>query len=157
VAPVAALQRHALPFPKRLSAPKAIGRLRSGRLLLAGAVALVVGAALLQVNQFSQLTSTSYQIDQLNQQRAATQAENLQLEADVARLSSLARVDWEARVQLHMVPAERKLYLDVNHAVPERETLPTRFLPPEKPAAAAPAAATTDPLWKRLLKLLPFF
>lgn len=153
---MAALQRHALPFPKRLSAPKAMGRLRSGKLLVTAAAMLVIAVALLQVNQFSRLTSTGYQIQQLNQQRAAKQAENHELAAEVARLSSLARVDWEARVNQHMVPAGRKLYINVNHAVPERETLPTRFLPQEKPAPA-PTAAADDPLWKQLLKLLPFF
>lgn len=153
---MAALHRPALPLPRRGTAPKALARLRSGRLPLAAAGALLVAAALLQVNQFSTLTSTGYQIDALNRERVAKQAQNRELEAEVAQLSSLARVDWEARVRLGMEPASRTLYINVNQPAPARETLPTRFLPPASPTAA-PAPASRDPFWKRLLKLLPFF
>jgi cell division protein FtsL len=130
--------------------------MRSGRAMLVLAAVLVLAVALLQVNQFSRLTSTGYQIDSLTQLRDSKQAENHQLEADVAQLSSLARVDWQARVNLHMVPATRKLYISVNQPVPRRETLPTRFLPPENGGSAAPPAQS-DSIWERLLKLLPFF
>jgi cell division protein FtsL len=161
---MAALQRHALPFPRRFRWPNQrfrwpnlAGRLRSGRVLLALAAVLVLAVALLRVNQFSHLTSTGYQIDSLTQLRDAKQAENHQLEADVAQLSSLARVDWEARVNLHMVPATRRLYISVNQPVPARETLPTRFLPQQSGVAAAPAQSDSNSIWERLLKLLPFF
>jgi hypothetical protein len=123
---------------------------------------LVIGIALLQVNQFSRLASTGYQINELNRERVARQAENHKLEADVARLSSLARVDWEARTRLHMEPARQRLYFSINHPLPQRQALPTRFLPQPKtareaPAAEAPApAAHSDTIWERLLKLLPF-
>jgi cell division protein FtsL len=153
---MAALQRHALPLPRRLPNPRLFGWLRSGKGLLTLAILLVLAVAALQVNQFSRLTSTGYEIDQLNQLRAAKQAQNHELEAEVARLSSLARVDWEARVDHHMVPATRKLYIAVNQPVPQRETLPTRFLPQPSPVATA-ESAPGDPIWKRLLKLLPFF
>jgi cell division protein FtsL len=119
------------------------------------AALLVIGVALLQVNQFSRLTSTGYQINELNRERAVRQAENHELEAKVASLSSLARVDWEARTRLHMEPAKQKLYIDVNHPLPDRQTLPTRFLPQEQPVASP--VAGHDSLWKRLLRLLPFF
>ena len=134
-------------------APKVVGSARPRRLLAAGAVALVVIAAGFQVHQFSRLTSTGYQINELNRQRAERQAENHAIEAEVAQLSSLARVDWEARTRLHLEPAQQKLYLTVNHDVPGRQALPTRFLPPE-PATHAQAG---EPMWKRLLKSLPFF
>ncbi len=144
---MAALHRPALP------APRILGRPRAGKLMLLGAIALVVIAAGFQVNQFSRLTSTGYQINGLNRQRAERQAANHALEAEVAQLSSLARVDWEARTRLHLEPAQQKLYITVNHDVPGRQTLPTRFLPSEPPDAGQAA----DPVWKRLLKLLPFF
>jgi hypothetical protein len=54
-----------------------------------------------------------------------------------------------------MVPATHKLYITVNQPVPARETLPTRFLPQENAAPAAPAQSNS--IWERLLKLLPFF
>jgi cell division protein FtsL len=134
-------------------APRVFGRARPGKLLLVGAIALVVVAAGFQVNQFSRLTSRSYAINTLNAQRAARQADNHQLEADVARLSSLARVDWEARTRLHMEPAQSRLYIDVNRPPPERESLPTRFLPADR----SPGAQPSDPFWKWVLRALPFF
>lgn len=144
---MAALQRAAS------AAPRVFGRPRPGKLLLAAAIALVVVAAGFQVNQFSRLTSTGYAINELNRQRAERQAENHAIEAEVAQLSSLARVDWEARTRLRLEPARQKLYLTVNHAAPDRQTLPTRFLP----AAPAAAGPPDEPMWKRVLKSLPFF
>ena len=153
---MAALHRPALPLPRRLGVPRLSGSLR-GRTVIVGASMLLIGIALLQVNQFSRLASTGYQINELNRERAARQAENHELEAEVARLSSLARVDWEARTRLHMEPAQQRLYISINHPLPERQALPTRFLPQPKPAAEAPApAAHGDTIWERLLKLLPF-
>jgi cell division protein FtsL len=144
---MAALHRPALPAPRIFRKP------RPGRLVVTGALALVVVAAGFQVNQFSRLTSTGYQIDELGSQRSERQAANHALEAEVAQLSSLARVDWEARTRLHLEPAQQTLYITVNHAVPDRQTLPTRFLPAEAPDAGQAA----NPMWKRLLKALPFF
>lgn len=151
---MAVLQRPALPLPNRLV--EKLSRIAQRRLLVAGVLGLVLIVALLQVNQFSRVTSTGYQINDLNRERAQKQAENHQIEADVARLSSLARVDIEARVRLGMVPAERRLSISVNQPVPGRETLPTRFVPMEKPAEGMVAPAP-QPWWRRALKLNPFF
>ena len=76
-----------------------------------------------------------------------------QLEAEVARLSSLARVDLEARTRLHLEPAQQKLYITVNHAVPDRQTLPTRFLPA---GCAGRWNSRTSRSGERFLKSLPF-
>ncbi|MDP9238422.1 MAG: septum formation initiator family protein [Chloroflexota bacterium] len=150
---MAVLQRPPLPLPNRLAGK--LPGIAHRRLLVASVLALVVVVALLQVNQFSRVTSTGYQINDLNRERARKQAENHQIEADVARLTSLARVDIEARVRLAMVPAERKLSISVSQPVPGRETLPTRFLPIERPPAAIMPPAP-HPWWRRGLKLLPF-
>ncbi len=144
---MAALQRPVLATPRVFSEP------RLGKLLLVGTVGLAIIAAGFQVNQFSRLTSTGYQINELNRQRAERQAANHALEADVAGLSSLARVDWEARTRLHLEPAQQKLYIAVNRDVPDRQTLPTRFLPPDAPDAGPRG----EPMWKKLLNSLPFF
>lgn len=146
---MAALHRPAIP------APRLLGRPRSGKLVLYAIVAIIVGVALLQVNQFSRLTSTGYEIEFLKRERDLQLAENHKLEADVAALSSLARVDIEARLQLGMQPATRRLYMEVNQPVPQRQTLPTRFLPEEP--LAAPVAPEEAPWWKRAIGwLLPF-
>ncbi len=142
---MAVIHRPALP------AQRAPGRIRSGRIVLTGAAVLVIGGAVLQVNQFSAVTGTGYQIEDLKRERAAKQAENRDLEAEVARLSSLARVDIEARTRLSMGPAGRVMHLEVNGPVPERQTLPTRFLPVE-----GEAESPRPTLWERLLDLLPF-
>jgi cell division protein FtsL len=146
---MAALQRPAIP------APRILGRPRSGRLVLYVVTAIVVVVALAQVNQFSRLTSTGYEIEALKRERDVKLAENHKLEADVASLSSLARVDLVARIELGMQPATRRLYIDVNHTVPERQTLPTRFLTEAVPATAPPQDGET--FWKRAIDwLLPF-
>ena len=144
---MAALHRTALP------APRTLVRIRPGRPLLLVLFLLMLAAALFQVNQFSHLTSTSYAIDALNRQRATKQAENHQLEAQIATLSSLARVEWVARTQDHLAPPESKLYIAINGPVPDRQTLPTRFLPAEHDVAAS----SGTPLWKRILNLVPGF
>jgi hypothetical protein len=145
---MAALQRLALP------APRILGRPRPGSLLVVAALVALVAVALVQVNQLGRMTGKGYQIDELNRERAARRAENREVEAQVARLSSLARVDWDARVRLGMVPAARKLHIAVNATVPEHQALPPRFLPAEAPPAPPPAAGR--PWWKRALDLLPF-
>ncbi|MEX2247162.1 MAG: hypothetical protein WEC75_10795 [Dehalococcoidia bacterium] len=127
----------------------------SGRLLAAGAIVLVVAAAVLQVYQLTRTTSTGYDIDALEQLRAARQAQQHRLEADVAQLSSLGRVDWEARTRLGLQPAQRQLYIGVNQPVPERQTLPARYLP--SPMPAPPLDDPDDRLWKQAVRLLPFF
>lgn len=152
---MAALHRPALPLPGRFALPGPLAKVRSGRTTLILVAMLVLGVALVQINEFSRLTSTGYQINDLTAQRASAEANNHALEAQVASLSSLARVDWEARTRLHMEPPKQTLYISVNQPPPNRQTLPTRFLPPEP--AATPVAATHSPLWKRILGLLPGF
>jgi cell division protein FtsB len=143
---MAAIQRPAL------RTPALRGRFGSGRLVLIGAGALVIFGALLQVNQFSAVAGTGYEIEQLKRDRATKQAEIHELEAEVARLSSLARVDIEARVRLGMTPASQTIHMEVTGAVPDHQTVPTRFLPSEREAAGP----GDPPLWKRLADLLPF-
>ena len=141
---MAAIQRPALPARSLPSLR------RSPRFLVGLAAALVLGGAMLQVNQFSAVTTTGYHIDELERERAAKQAENDELEAEVARLASLARVDIEARVRLKMEPAQRILNIEVNHPVPDHQTLPTRFKAPSEPAGEAADGSLVD----RLLDLL---
>jgi cell division protein FtsL len=149
---VAALNRPAT------AAPRLIPRRVSGRLLLILAVALVLVIGVIRVNQFSRLTTSSYEINDLQRLRDAKQARNHEVEAEVAALSSLARVEWQARTEMGMVPPARRLDVSVNQPVPERQTLPTRYLPVEPPAGDAADATTPVSFWQRALKaLLPFF
>ena len=136
--------------------PRTFVRRNTSHLLLAAAISLVIGAAVLHVNQLSRATTAGYEIDALQRLRAAKQAQNHQLEADVASLSSLARVDWQARTQMGLQPAQRRLYIQVNHPVPERQTLPGRFAPLEPTAVEKEPQEPATPWWKRAVQLLPF-
>jgi cell division protein FtsL len=142
---MAAIQRPALPMPFPRGA-------RSWRVVGALAMLTVIAGALLQVNQLSAVTGQGYRIEELKRERAAKQAENHELEAEVARLSSLARVEIEARTRLEMAPPKRTLHLPVNRPVPDHQTLPTRFLPSQ------PETIERDdpPFWRRVLDLLPY-
>jgi cell division protein FtsL len=133
--------------------PRAFARQRPGLVIAAIAVTLVVVVAAFQVSQFSSLTNTSYEINELNRVRAEKQARNHALEAEVASLSSLARVDLDARLRLGLQPAAKIIHVDVNQPLPADQSLPTRFLPRE------PEAEYTEetPLWRRLIRLLPLF
>jgi hypothetical protein len=136
-----------------LLAPGAFLRKRQGWLAIGLAAALICAAGALQVNQLSRATSTSYQINELNRTRAAKQAENHELERRVAELSSLARVEIEARMRLGMLPADRRLYIQVNQPLPAEQSLPTRFLPADE--IESPSA--TASFWDRIKRLLPLF
>ena len=146
---MAAIQRPPLPLPIR-----SMPRLRGGRLALFAGIALVVSLAALQVQQFSAVTSTGYEIESLKRERLARQAANHELEAEVARLSSLARVDIEARLRLKMEPAKKTLYITVNQPLPATQQLPSRFAPAEEDTPPAPDANPS--LLERLLDLIPF-
>jgi cell division protein FtsL len=142
-----------------LQRPLPVLRLPAGapvrRLAIVVAIALAVAIAAFQVNQYSSAARTSYELNDLNRLRAAKQARNHELEAEVAKLSSLARVDIEARVRLGMVPADRKLYLQVNQPLPPRESLPTRYLP--RPNGGATPPDGRESWWRRAVDaLLPF-
>ena len=127
-------------------------RISSGKLLLMLAALLLITAAGLQVNQLSAVTGTGYQIEDLKRERALRQAANHDQEAEVARLSSLARVEIEARSRLGMVPATRVRHLNINGLVPDHQTLPTRYLP-QGPAEAGPHDDAS--FIERVLDLLP--
>lgn len=146
---MAALQRPALPFPRNVPRPG------GAKGWLIGAIALVIVIALVQVNQFSRLTSTGYEIESLRRERDTKAAQNHELEAEVGQLSSLARVDIEARTRLRMEPAKRRLYISVNQPAPDRRALPTRYLAPQD-APSAPASGAERSLWQRIRDLLPF-
>ena len=152
---MAMVHRLPLPRPRTFTLPKPPSFRKRVSVRWVGVMVglFVVAVGLVQVNQLSRVTSAGYQIDRLNQERAQKQAENSQIEAEVARLSSVARVDIEARLRLGLVPAQSRLYLTLNHSVPDRQTLPTRFLPVERGAPAP----SKQPLWKRLLHRLPLF
>jgi cell division protein FtsL len=138
---------------QRPAALRKAPHIASGRLLLAIAAAVLIGAAAMQVNQFSAVTGTGYEIEELKRERALKQAANHDLEAEVASLSSLARVEIEARARLGMEPPKDVEHINIVGAVPDHQTLPTRYLPAE------PVEAESDEnpsFVEKMLDLLPF-
>ena len=74
------------------------------------------------------------------------------MEAEVAVLTSIDRIDREARGRLGMVPAGNTMTLEVHKQPPEQQLVPLRFL-----STAKAPEITTSSWWQKLLGLLPFF
>jgi len=127
-------------------------RFTGARSVLLGAFLVVASLGLLQVMQTSSATSTGYNLQRLEDERLATQAEVHQLEAEVAVLTSIDRIEREARGRLGMVPAGNTIALEVLKPPPEQKLVPLRFLSDNK----APSASSTR-WWRKLFGLLPFF
>ncbi len=130
-------------------------------LLAAGAVAVI---GLLRVVQTSQATTASFAMQSLQQDKLELETSVRQLEAEVASLSSLDRIERDAK-RLGLELPERVSYLSVNVAWPAtaEDLLPARFAPPEDEASlAGPAADGVDgslenpSWWRDLVNLLPF-
>ncbi len=143
------------PLPGTVRIPVVGPRLRP-RTVAVAALATLVLASLWQVLQTSDATTTGFEIQRLERQREALQAEVHSLEADVAELSSLARIDREARERLGLVPPARTVYLDVEQPVPERQGIPTRYQP--APVDDLMGTTSREPWWRGALRaLLPFY
>jgi cell division protein FtsL len=153
---MAAVQRPALPLPRTGQLARTLGRwFTGGRRWWIIALVLLLAAAVLQVNQFSRVTSTGYDIDALRRLHAARQAQNNELKAEVAQLSALARIDWAARTRLGMEPATQRVYITVNHPLPERAPIPERFR--SSTAIQQPQDDASSSFWRRLAGwLTPF-
>ena len=135
--------------------PKSTTALRLAPVLLAAGGAIVV-IALLQVVQTSQATTTSFAIQRLERQRLEVEANVRQLEAEVSALSSLPRIQWEAK-RLGLQPPRERTSVEVNVAWPaaDRGRLPSRFAPVEDEEAQVDGQGSS--WWRDLLQLLPFY
>ena len=127
-------------------------RLRSLRRILALAFGVVALLLLLQVSQTSDATRTGYDIRRLEQERLDWSAQVHDMEAEVAGLASLDRVEREATGRLGLVPAQNVIYLEAGVAPPQQQLVPRRFLTSEPGAGGSGTS-----WWQALLKLLPFY
>lgn len=135
----------------RHSTQRAQGGSLSLPLVLAMAVAAIGLAGALSLLPSSKATSTTHNIRQLEMARDDWQARIHELEAEIASLGSLERIDREARERLGMVPPTRTVHITVDIPAPEKQILPERFLPTreEKPEE------DRQSLWESLLDFLP--
>ncbi len=125
---------------------------RFGPLLLIAVAALVI-VGLLRVVQTSQATTAGFAVQALQQDKLEVETALRQLEADVALLSSLERIEREAQ-RLGLAPPAEQASVRVNAALPAANMLPTRFAPEEDAEESAGSGATS--WWRSLLKPLPF-
>jgi len=109
---------------------------------------------LLQIVQTSQATTATFEIQRLEQEKLAVGAQVGQLEAEVASLSSLARIEGEAK-RLGLVKPQSVQAVEVNVPVEEAglDQLPTRYSAEEQQAEETKQDTA---LWRDLLGLLPF-
>jgi cell division protein FtsL len=123
-------------------------------LLVAGFAIVVIG--LLQVVQTSEATTTSFSIQRLEQERLELRAAVSDLEAEVAGLSSLARIEREAK-RLGLEPPVAREAVQVNVPWPGGEAfVPMRFAPAGD-AAEVDGHPEESGWWEKLLKPLPFY
>lgn len=125
--------------------------LNLGPILLLAIGAIVV-VALLQLVQTSDAAISSFAIQKLEQEKLELRTGISQLEGEIARLQSLARIEEEA-ARLDLVPPLERRDAQVN--VPQlgdQRGLPSRFAPEEGPESDAQGQSW----WRDLLNLLPF-
>ncbi len=141
--------------PPSAAAPRRLSPAWAGRrgLLLAFTALALLG--LLQVSQAGDATSTGYAIRRLERERQEWAAQVRQLEAEVAALTALERVEREARSRLGLVPAKERIYLEAPVPPPEQQLVPRRFLLPQDKELVEEGSGS--PWWRNLLKLLPFY
>ncbi len=119
------------------------------RRAIAVAFATAAVIALLQVVQSSGFANTGHQLQRLEAERIALKAEVYDLQAEVAQLASLDRIERVAREQLGMIQARHVSYLSVGVEAPAGALLPRTLV--ESPVASAAA----EPGWQSLYKALP--
>jgi hypothetical protein len=84
------------------------------------AIAIIVALGLVRIIQSSEATTTNYSIQDLEQQQLEARTVNSELEGDIARLSSLDRIQREAE-RLGFVRPEDQDLVTVNAPPPELE------------------------------------
>ena len=117
------------------------------------AVAAIAVVALLRVVQTSDATTTSFSIQRLQETKRELEANVSQVEAEVASLASLSRIEQEAR-RLGLQAPKGRQSVEVNVPWPaEEEGLPTRFAPGDE----AEVSEQGSSWWRDLLELVPFY
>ena len=105
-------------------------------------------SALLPVLQNSSVTSRGFDLQSIEQEKILVVGEIDLLEVEVARLTSLPRIERRAQ-DLGLAPAYAPFYVSVDEAGPAPAKIPAEYLP--GPAAYADGTA---PWWRSLLDWL---
>lgn len=124
-------------------------------MLIAGLAVAII--ALLQLSQRSEATTTSFAIQGLEQEKLELRTTVRQLEAEVAALSSLSRIEREAvRLGLEPPRARESIQVNVVWSAVDDGLLPTRFAPAGEAEAKEEGRSERSAWWQELLELLPF-
>ncbi len=130
--------------------PRPLPRITGVRPALLIAFLVVASVGLLQVFQISNATTNDYTLQQLEQEQFDKQAEVHQLEAEVSLLTSIDRIDQEARGRLGMVPATSTMTLEVHKQPPTQQLVPLRFI-----TTSSTAKVESRSWWQKLLDMVP--
>jgi cell division protein FtsL len=146
-----AVLNRTIPHPQAREPERTRPTVRVGPvLLLACAAAVVVG--LLQVVQMSEATTTNFAIQKRAQEKLVLEASVRDLEAEIAALSSISRVEREAQ-RLGLKAAASRKVVEVNVAWPGSSSpLPSDLVPEDEERSGADEDA---PLWRDVINLLP--
>jgi cell division protein FtsL len=123
--------------------------------VLLGAAALIAVLSLIRVLQTSEATTAAFSMQQLEQEKVELEASVRQIEAEVAGLSSLERVEREAQ-RMGLLPPVARQSVTINVPWPEQDggQLPSRFAPRGE---SADVEETSDSSWwDDVVDALPF-
>lgn len=137
---------HPLGSPRRIPLAVPFGRINW---LLMVAVAIVGLSAMLPVIQNSSATSAGFALQDLQARKAQLEGEIRLLESDVARLTSLPRIERRA-TDIGLSPGPAPYFVTVGEPGPAPAQLPAEYLP-------GPAREGDGPesWWRSLLRWLP--
>lgn len=113
------------------------------------AIAGATVSAMLPVLQNSTTTSRGFEVQEVQARQTRIEGEIGLLESDVARLSSLARIQKRAG-EIGLVPASSPLYITVEEAGPAPAKIPAEYVPPPTRASEKP-----EGWWNSLKRWLP--
>jgi hypothetical protein len=114
-----------------------------------GAMAVVGFSAMLPVLQSSWTTTRGFETQDLEAREAQLNGDIRQLEADVANLTSLSRIERRAQA-IGLVPGGTPLYVEVDEAGPAPAKIPSELLP-----ELARESDEPDSLWRSLISRVP--
>jgi hypothetical protein len=113
------------------------------------AVAFAALSAMLPVLQNSTTTSRGFELQEIQARQATLEGEVSILESDIARLTSLTRIQRRA-VEIGLAPAQDPIFVSVAEPGPEPAKIPAEYLPPLKQELPA-----TESRLQSLLQWLP--
>jgi hypothetical protein len=112
-------------------------------------MAIVGLSAMLPVLQSSWTTTRGFETQDIEARQAQLNGDIRQLEAEVANLTSLNRIERRA-LAIGLVPGGTPLYVEIDEAGPAPAKIPSELLPELERASDEP-----DSLWRSLLSRVP--